>query len=260
MVPFQPGALDMPEPAAIIRRWHELCATIGLEVRFDKCHIACASGKVIAAEYGHDHQNPDAAGDKIGVDVGLGIMGVPCGSEEYERAVATAKARAATSKLDAGLDRLTEDIELSDGAKQAQLLISRGCGGVGLINDLLRNLGPSVVGEACIETDAATRGRLEALVGAPLNDTQLARAFLPLRQGGVGYRLAEVVAPAALVGGWAACLQGFTIVDMCPELEDVVKRPHAYAHLPHVAAVQDAWASCTASSPHVALLASAPRL
>ena len=77
---FKSGATTMPEPAAIIRRWQQLCEEeCGLEVRFDKSYAASEGTALDPEEFGGE--------DGVQVRRGVVIMGIPCGSRDFERAL-----------------------------------------------------------------------------------------------------------------------------------------------------------------------------
>ncbi len=179
---------------------------------------------------------------------GLLVMGVPVGKPEWEQT----KCNEIASHV-ADVYTLARKVE----TKQAAQLLSVYCGGVPCINHLLRSSTDEALEDAIYTADDATKESLRVQLGLD-RVPQMVRnqCALPLRHGGMGYRMAENIADPAILGGFTcAAYLGFGIGDIDGSLADVANNPDGHDNLAMVKSMRRAWRRVIDGDRHLRTLA-----
>ncbi len=174
---------------------------IGLQVKQQKCRLACASSdRVFAAQQAARLRLcPVDVDNIISLEThAINILGVPIGA-----------AADIQQQLDDKASQLADDLNLLTTLqnKQTALLLLRYCC-VHKINHTIRNLPPSITRDCAIRHDQSITTSLSWFVSPSiLDDDAILQARLPLNQGGLGLTSAEQTAPAAYLAGLADALR-----------------------------------------------------
>ena len=160
-------------------------ATIGLDLREDKCEAYCPSGIS-----GWDLPIPVR-------DEGMDILGTPVGTDSFVRAKCLDIVKREGDFL--------VKLPLLDDVQSALLLLRYSA--VPKITHLLRTVPPSLMSEAAELHDSMIIKAFENIVGCgTLNGLECMQLGLDIQQGGFGLRSAKHSTSEAFLGGWANTL------------------------------------------------------